>query len=131
MRCFPVGFGTSVYSRGLMSEHHQTPFSVILEMIPFSTFPTTTTPFTSSLLNVLSPALSSVHPQSHLISSIPFIHRLLIQFQTLSFFPHIASSSFQDTQQHPLLSSKSKLWPPSFSVLPSMFCIWKIHFYLF
>lgn len=76
-------------------------------MIPFSTFPTTTTPFAPSLLNVLSPVLSSVPPQSRLIHSIPFIHRLLIQFQTL----FLLYRFIQVTQQHLLLPPKSKLCP--------------------
>lgn len=43
MGCSPVGLGISVNSRALRSEHHQTPFPVILQMIPFTTFPTAKT----------------------------------------------------------------------------------------
>lgn len=93
MGCSPVGFRDLCSQQSTHEWTPPDPFPVMLQMVTFSTFPTTT-PFAPSPLNVLPPDLSSVPPQSRLIHSIPFIQRLLTQSQTHPAFKSLNNTPF-------------------------------------
>lgn len=82
--------------------YRQYPSAPSPQQQPFCTIP--------SKCSVTSPPSILSHPQAfHPITNVVF-------------FPHIGSSSFQVTQQHPLLPSKSKPSPPCHSQFSSHQC---------